>query len=581
MLKYVKKYTLLALLAAAFMVGEVSMDLIQPTLMSRIVDEGVLGTGSGGAGNMEIILRLGLQMIALVIFGGLCGSMNNVFTQTASQGIGNDIRKDCFRRIMAFSFPQMDRFGTGSLVTRVTNDITQVQTFLSLFVRGMIRTGMLTFGSIAFMLRLNPAFGRIVIAAFPLIVAVLAFCLLRSNPMFERLQAQLDGINAIMQEDISGIRVIKACVRESYEKARFGKANDALTGTQLSVLTLFAFMNPTVNMLMHIVVALILLAGSQQVQAGATTPGIIMASITYTTQLLSGILMLVMLFQNISRGVASWKRVREVLHSEPELSSGARTEPLRGRIELRDVSFAYPGSERRVLEHVSLTIEPGETVAIMGATGCGKSTLVRLIPRLYDVTEGAVLVDGVDVREYDQQALRGQIAIALQKSELFSQSIGDNIAWGRPGAQRAEIEQAAAAAQAEEFILRTPDGYDTPVAERGMSLSGGQKQRLSIARALVRRAPVLILDDATSALDLATGARLYDALAELAPQSTKIVVAQRVATVRRADRIVLLENGRIAACGSHEQLLAGCAAYREIVDSQMGEEEQHDGPQAC
>ena len=581
MLKYVKKYTLLALLAAAFMVGEVSMDLIQPTLMSRIVDEGVLGTGSGGAGNMEIILRLGLQMIALVIFGGLCGSMNNVFTQTASQGIGNDIRKDCFRRIMAFSFPQMDRFGTGSLVTRVTNDITQVQTFLSLFVRGMIRTGMLTFGSIAFMLRLNPAFGRIVIAAFPLIVAVLAFCLLRSNPMFERLQAQLDGINAIMQEDVSGIRVIKACVRESYEKARFGKANDALTGTQLSVLTLFAFMNPTVNMLMHIVVALILLAGSQQVQAGATTPGIIMASITYTTQLLSGILMLVMLFQNISRGVASWKRVREVLLSEPELSSGARTEPLRGRIELRDVSFAYPGSERRVLEHVSLTIEPGETVAIMGATGCGKSTLVRLIPRLYDVTEGAVLVDGVDVREYDQQALRGQIAIALQKSELFSQSIGDNIAWGRPGAQRAEIEQAAAAAQAEEFILRTPDGYDTPVAERGTSLSGGQKQRLSIARALVRRAPVLILDDATSALDLATEARLYDALAELAPQSTKIVVAQRVATVRRADRIVLLENGRIAACGSHEQLLAGCAAYREIVDSQMGEEEQHDGPQAC
>ena len=249
MLKYVKKYTLLALLAAAFMVGEVSMDLIQPTLMSRIVDEGVLGAGSGGAGNMEIILRLGLQMIALVIFGGLCGSMNNVFTQTASQGIGNDIRKDCFRRIMAFSFPQMDRFGTGSLVTRVTNDITQVQTFLSLFVRGMIRTGMLTFGSIAFMLRLNPAFGRIVIAAFPLIVAVLAFCLLRSNPMFERLQAQLDGINAIMQEDVSGIRVIKACVRESYEKARFGKANDALTGTQMSVLTLFAFMNPTVNML--------------------------------------------------------------------------------------------------------------------------------------------------------------------------------------------------------------------------------------------------------------------------------------------------------------------------------------------
>ena len=581
MLKYVKKYTLIALLAAAFMVGEVSMDLIQPTLMSRIVDDGVLGAGNGGVGNMDVILTLGLQMIALVIFGGFCGSMNNACTQTASQSIGNDIRKDCFRRIMAFSFPQMDRFGTGSLVTRVTNDITQVQTFLSLFVRGMIRTGMLTFGSMAFMFRLNPAFGRIVTAAFPLIVAVLAFCLILSGPIFERLQAQLDGVNAIMQEDVSGIRVIKACVREAYEKARFGKANDALTGTQLSVLTLFAFMNPTVNALMNLVVALILLTGSHQVQMGATTPGVIMASITYTTQLLSGILMLVMLFQNISRGVASWKRVREVLGSEPELRNGERTEPLRGRIEFRDVSFAYPGSEQNVLEHISMTIEPGETVAVMGATGCGKSTLVRLIPRLYDVTEGAVLVDGVDVRAYDQQALRGQIAIALQKSELFTESTGENIEWGRPGASREEIERAAAAAQAEEFILRTPQGYDTPVAERGMSLSGGQKQRLSIARALVRRAPVLILDDATSALDLVTEARLYDALAEMAPESTKIVVAQRIATVRRADRIVLLENGRIAACGTHQQLLAGCAAYREIVDSQMGEEEQHDGPQAC
>ena len=575
MWSYVKRYLPYAMLAALLMVGEVSMDLIQPTIMSRIVDEGVLGAGNSGVGDLGIILSLGIRMILLVLFGGLCGSMNNIFTQIAAQNVGNDMRKDCFWRIMRFSFPQMDRFGTGSLVTRVTNDITQVQTFLSLFVRGMIRTTMLTFGSMFFMYRLNPAFGRLVMGAFPLIVGVMALCIVRSNPMFTHLQAQLDGINAIMQEDVSGIRVIKACVREAYEKARFGKANDALTGTQLRVLTLFALMNPTVNAIMYVVVALILLTGSRQVAAGATSPGVIMAVITYTTHLLSGVLMLVMLFQNISRGVASWKRVREVLHTEPELRDGERTDAIRGRIELRDVSFAYPGGGRNVLEHISLTIEPGETVAIMGATGCGKSTLVRLIPRFYDVTAGAVLVDGIDVREFNQQALRGQIAIALQKSELFTEGIGENIAWGRPGASQEEIEQAASVAQAEEFILRTPYGYETPVAERGMSLSGGQKQRLSIARALIRRAPVIIFDDTTSALDLATEARLYDALRDMAPDSTKIIVAQRIATVRRADKIVVLENGRIAACGSHDELLRTCETYREIVDSQMGEEESH------
>ena len=575
MWSYVKRYLPYAMLAALLMVGEVSMDLIQPTIMSRIVDEGVLGAGNGGVGDLGIILSLGIRMILLVLFGGLCGSMNNIFTQIAAQNVGNDMRKDCFGRIMRFSFPQMDRFGTGSLVTRVTNDITQVQTFMSLLVRGMIRTSMLTFGSMFFMYRLNPAFGRLVMGAFPLIVGVMALCIVRSNPMFTHLQAQLDGINAIMQEDVSGIRVIKACVREAYEKARFGKANDALTGTQLRVLTLFALMNPTVNAIMYVVVALILLTGSRQVAAGTTSPGVIMAAITYTTQLLSGVLMLVMLFQNISRGVASWKRVREVLHTEPELRDGERTDAIRGRIELRDVSFAYPGGGRNVLEHISLTIEPGETVAIMGATGCGKSTLVRLIPRFYDVTAGAVLVDGIDVREFNQQALRGQIAIALQKSELFTEGIGENIAWGRPGASQEEIEQAASVAQAEEFILHTPYGYETPVAERGMSLSGGQKQRLSIARALIRRAPVIIFDDTTSALDLATEARLYDALRDMAPDSTKIIVAQRIATVRRADKIVVLENGRIAACGCHDELLRTCETYREIVDSQMGEEESH------
>ncbi len=574
MWKYVKRYLHFAVLAAIFMVGEVLMDLIQPGIMSRIVDEGVLGLDNGGVSNLNLIWVLGFQMIGLVLFGGLCGSLNNVFVHMTGQNIGNEIRKDCFGRIMTFSFPQIDKFSTGSLVTRVTNDITQVQNFVSQFVRGMIRTSMLMFGSIFFMFRLNRDFGLIVLCAFPLVLGCLAFCLTKANPLFTKLQTHLDTINSILQEDISGIRIIKACVREIYEKIRFGKANDDLIKTQLKVLVIFAFMNPIINALMYVVVALILLVGSFEAGTGGATPGNIMAGITYTTQLLNGILMLVLLFQNISRGIASWKRTKEVLNSEPELKDGSfdgNTE-LHGDIEMRDVSFSYPGAGQTVLDHINLHIYSGETVAIMGATGCGKSSLVNLIPRFYDATEGTILVDGVDVREYRQKALRDKIAIALQKSELFSTSILENISWGRPGSGEAEIREAAMVAQADDFISSTSDRYHTAVAERGMSLSGGQKQRISIARVLLKNVEILIFDDSTSALDLKTEANLYEALQKSNPHSTRIMIAQRIASVRRADRIVVLENGKVAACGSHEELLESCPVYQDIYRSQIGEE---------
>lgn len=574
MWKYIKRYLHFGIIAALFMFGEVLMDLLQPEIMSKIVDDGVLGVNNNGIGNMTLIWTLGVKMIILVIFGGLCGSLNNVFVHLTGQNIGNEMRKDCFRNIMTFSFPQTDKFTTGSLVTRVTNDITQVQNFVSQFVRGMIRTSMLMFGSIYFMFRLNSRFGLIVLCAFPFIVGCLALCLKTANPLFGRLQEQLDKINAIMQEDVSGIRMIKACVREVYEKVRFGKANSELIKTQLKVLTVFAFMNPVINALMYIVTAIILLAGSYDVQSGAATPGGIMAAITYTTQLLNGILMLVMLFQNISRGYASWKRVKEVLDSQPELKDGGfdgETE-LRGQIEFKNVSFAYPGSNQIVLKNISLTVKPGETVAVMGATGCGKSTLVNLIPRFYDVTEGSVLVDGVDVREYNQKALRSKIAIALQKSELFSSSVKENILWGKTDASDEAVVKAAQTAQADSFIQSMQDGYDTMVAERGMSLSGGQKQRVSISRAVLKSAEILIFDDSTSALDLKTEADLYDALKETDPASTKIIIAQRIASVRRADRIVVLDNGSIASCGTHSELMQSCKTYRDIYASQMGED---------
>lgn len=580
MWKYIRQYLFFAIIAALFMIGEVLMDLIQPGIMSQIVDDGVLGVHSGGAPDLQLIWILGMQMIGLVLFGGLCGSLNNVFVHIFSQNIGNEMRKDCFRRIMKFSFPQIDRFGTGSLITRVTNDITQVQNFVSTFVRGMIRTSMLTFGSMYFMFRLNMRFGLIVLCAFPFLVSVIAVCLLKANPLFSRLQTQLDAINAIMQEDVSGIRIIKACVREIYEKIRFGKANEELIKTQLKMLIIFAFMNPLANALMYMVVAVILLAGSYEVGIGRTTPGIIMAAITYTTQLLNGILQLVMLFQNISRGFTSWKRVKNVLDSEPELKDGVFDGKMKekystdrqGEIEFRDVSFAYPGSSQNVLSHINLKIHKGETVAIMGATGCGKTSLVSLIPRFYDVSTGTVLVDGVDVREYRQEALRDKIAVAMQKSELFSMTIGENIAWGLPGTNAASLKAAAAIAQADDFISSASDGYRTVVAERGMSLSGGQKQRISIARAVLKPAEIFIFDDSTSALDLKTEANLYKALKESHPDSTKIIIAQRIASVRTADRIVVLENGGISACGTHEELLESCQIYQDIYHSQIGEE---------
>lgn len=348
----------------------------------------------------------------------------------------------------------------------------------------------------------------------------------------------------------------------------------ALSKRQLSVLIIFSFMNPIMNVLMYIAVIFILLTGAYQVGENMTTPGTIMAAITYTTQLLNAILMLVMLFQNISKGLASWKRVKEILNTEPELKDGDFDGETRvhGKVEFRDVSFAFPGTGQMVLKHINLVIHPGETVAIMGSTGCGKTALVSLIPRFYDTSEGTVLVDDVDVRRYVQNDLREKIAVTLQKSELFSASIQENISWGSPGASDEAIHASAEVAQADDFIRRTSRGYDTLVAEQGTSLSGGQKQRISIARAVLKPASILIFDDSTSALDLKTEANLYSALSESRPESTKILVAQRIASVRRADRIVVLSQGSIEACGTHDELLRSCKTYQDIYHSQIGNE---------
>lgn len=571
MLKYLKKYWFFALFAPIFMIGEVSMDLIQPRLMSTIVDEGVLGLSNGGTGDLRLIVTTGFKMVGFVILGGSFGILSGVFANLCSQNFGNDVRKDAFGKIMSLSFEQTDRFTTGSLITRVTNDITQIQNLVMQCIRGFVRTGMLFAGGIASLLLLDLSFGVVVACALPFIILCAVFFLAKANPKFYILQEKLDRVNNVMQENVSGSRVVKAYVRENYEQNRFETSNNELVGTQLDILLLFSYMTPIMNIILNVSIVAIIKVGAIQVSAGGVTPGQVMAAITYISQILNAVMRMTMIFQTVSRGVASGRRVDEVLKCEPSIQDGSFSgEALcRGQVEFQNVSFAYPGAgDRKILDDISFTVHPGETFAILGSTGCGKSSLVNLIPRFYDTTQGKVLVDGIDVKDYPLHTLRAKIAIALQKSEVFSTTIAENILWGKPDATEAELQKAAETAQAMEFISTRPEGMQTPVTQGGTSLSGGQKQRLAISRAVLKNAEILIFDDTTSALDLKTEAKLYAALKKEYPHITKIIIAQRIASVKDADRIAILENGRIAACGSHQELLRTSDIYRDIYNSQ-------------
>lgn len=549
MLKYLKKYWLFTMLAPLFMIGEVSMDLIQPELMSHIIDDGVLGINSGGVGNLDIILGTGIRMVLLVAAGGVCGVMSGVFANLSAQQFGNDVRKDTFKRIMSFSFEQTDKFSTGSLITRVTNDITQLQNFVMQCMRGFVRTSMLFIGGIVCMIGLNIQFGLVIACALPFIVICVVYFIAKSNPKFTILQKKLDKLNNIMQENVSGSRVVKAYVKEDYETERFNKANDELVGTQLDVLLLLSYMTPVMNIILNLSVVAVIKVGGIQVMDGSATPGNVMAAITYCSQVLNAVMRMTMIFQTASRGVASQKRIMEVLNCEPAIKDGAYDGEtiVKGKVEFRNISFAYPGNEgASVIEDFNLVISPGETIGILGATGCGKTSLISLIPRFYDVTKGAVLVDDVDVRDYKLEVLRDKIAVSLQKSEIFTASIADNIAWGLPDATPDNIAAAADTAQAAQFINNRKDGMQTIVSQGGHSLSGGQRQRVAIARAVIKPAEILIFDDATSALDLKTEAELYSNLGKNKKDITKIIIAQRIASVKNADRIVVMDNGKLA-----------------------------------
>ena len=573
MKKYYLRYWWLALLAMLCKGLEVMADLVQPALMASIVDEGILGIGNGGTADLSIVKSLGLKMLVIIALGGFAGWIGGVFSNNYGQRSGNDIRKDCFQKVLHFSFSQVDRFTPGSLITRVSSDVTQVQLMLSDMVRGCMRSLVFLVAGTWFLLSLDLNFRTILTIAIVLVLLEIIWTVWKTNPMFMSLQEKLDRVNTVMRENISGVRVVKAFAQEERENARFQKANHDLAKNQFEVLLRISYLQPVMNLVFNLAAAAIIRTGAIDVQAGSIEPGTVMAAVTYISLILNGLRMLATIFQNLSRGISSSTRLKEILDTRPDVVSGTVTQGTsKGTIAFDHVCFRYQKKSSDVLSDLNLEIHAGESIAIIGSTGSGKSSMINLIPRFYDVTHGTVKVDGVDVRDWDLAALRKRISVVMQKSELFSTTIRDNIALGRPGASEEEIRKAASAAQADGFILQQPQGYDTPVAERGMSLSGGQRQRIAIARALLKRGEILIFDDSTSALDLKTEAELYKALNRDYADLTRIIIAQRIASVRNADRIVVLDSGTISACGTHDELMQTSPVYRDIYDSQLREE---------
>lgn len=564
--KYLKPYALFAVLTPLSMVGEVLGDLLQPKLMSKIVDDGVLGQ------DMNLIVRTGLLMLLILIGGGACGIAASAFGGIASQSFSRDLRVDVFRRVMGLSFEQTDKFTTGSLVTRLTADITAIQQMVDFMLRMLVRDSLLFFGGIIMMLTLNVRFGIIILCALPIEIIMMIVILKKANPYYSIVAKRLDSVNSVVQENVTGARVVKAYVREDTEEKRFDDANISLMESNLRVQTLMAILQPLLMIILNLSVIAVIVIGGWQVQAQAMKVGEVMAAITYLTQVLHGVMMMSMMFQTLAKASASANRLREVLETDPVIKSGSvsLSDKTGGTVSFKNVSFSYPETKGRpVISDLTLDIKSGESVAILGATGSGKSSLVNLIPRFYDCTAGEVLVDGVNVKDCKLDELRKKVGIVLQKSELFSGTVEDNIKWGDKNATHEEVISAAQAAQADEFIQKIPAGYEGIIAEKGASLSGGQKQRLSISRAVLKKPEILILDDSTSALDLGTEAKLRAEMDRKMNGTTLIIIAQRIQSVKSCDRIAVLDHGKLCACDTHENLLKTCEVYQDIYASQV------------
>lgn len=574
--KFVKPYWRWAILAPLLMMLEVTMDLMQPRMVQRIVDEGIAML------DLTVVVQTGLWMLGLAFIGLVGGMGSALFAEMTSQSFGADLRATLFRKVQSFSFGNLDELETGQLVTRLTNDVTQVQEALGMILRMLVRAPMLLVGSLIMGIITCPQLAFLPIILLPIELLAVYLIVTKATPLFTLVQERLDALNEVMQENLAGVRVVKAFVRQTHEEARFGKANQDLTNQNVlagrTVAIIPAFMMLTMNM----GIIGVLWFGGVFVTQGTMQIGQIIAFVNYLMITLFSLMMVSQLVIMLARAEASARRIQEVLGSEAKVQDKVDAQKVvspQGRVAFENVTFCYDGDGcDPVLRGVSFTAEPGQTVALLGTTGAGKSSLVHLIPRFYDVQSGRVTVDGVDVRELEQESLRRSIGIAPQEVVLFSGTIRDNIRYGRPEATDAEVEAAAKAAQAHEFILSFPEGYDTQLGQRGVNLSGGQKQRIAIARALLPKPAILILDDSTSAVDVETESLIQDALEEIMHKRkvesgspwTNIVIAQRISTVLAADKILVLDDGRIAAQGTHPELMKSSSIYREIYESQLG-----------
>jgi ATP-binding cassette subfamily B multidrug efflux pump len=566
--RFIKPYWPWAVSAPFLMLLEVAMDLMQPRMVERIVDEGIAHL------DLTLVIHTGLLMLGLALIGAVGGIGCGITAETAGVGFGADLREALFRKVQTFSFGNLDDLDTGQLVTRLTNDVTQVQDAVVMLLRIFVRSPLLLIGSLIMAFVTSPKLAFIPLILMPIELVAVVWIVRKATPLYTRVQERLDKLNAVMQENLAGVRVVKAFVRAQHEIKRFGAANTNLTDQNVGAARLVAVMPAFMMLTLNLGIIGVLWFGGVGVVNGQMQVGQIIAFTNYLGITLWSLMMVSQLVIQLARAEASAKRIQEVLEKEPEVRNPVhevRDWIARGQVSFDHVSFRYNGDEADpVLKGISFTAQPGETVAILGTTGSGKTSLVNLIPRFYDATEGQVRIDGVDVRDLDQDRLRRRIGVALQDVELFGGTVRDNIRYGRPEASDEEVVAAARAAQAHEFILSFPDGYDTQIGQRGVNLSGGQKQRIAIARALLLKPSILILDDSTSAVDVETEVKIQDALETLMRDCTSFVIAQRISTVLTADKILVLDDGHIVAQGDHRSLMAGSPIYREIYDSQLG-----------
>jgi ATP-binding cassette subfamily B protein len=557
-----------AVLAPLFMALEVAMDLMQPRMVQRIIDVGIAQR------DMVVVTRTGLLMVGLALVGAVGGVGCTIFSVKASLGFGADLRGTLFRRVQAMSFGNLDELETGQLITRLTNDVTQIEQVVSMLLRIMVRAPLLLIGSLTMAIVTSPRLAWLLLALAPLVLLTLIWVVNKAFPLFSEVQQKLDNLNTVMQENLAGVRLVKAFVRDQHEVKRFRGVNDDLMSHSILAMRTAALAWPFLMLTLNLGVVGALWFGGLQVMEGSMAVGALVAFINYLMRTLMSMMFVSMLTIRLARAQASAERVEEVLASRPQVQNRnqatASFQP-RGGVAFENVTFSYNGEDHDpVLKGLSFNAEPGKLVAILGATGSGKSSLIHLIPRFYDVSEGRITIDGVDVRDLDKETLRRTIGIALQESVLFTGTIRDNIRYGRPDASHEEVVAAARAAQAHNFITELPDGYDTELGQRGVNLSGGQKQRIAIARALLVQPAILILDDSTSSVDVETETKIQEALEDLMQDRTSFVVAQRISTVLNADKILVLEDGTIAGEGTHRELIAQSPIYREIYESQLG-----------